>query len=144
MTLIDADMLKSAIARYSEKLLSHKNLSIVKNAIREVLGDINFAIDIQPTIDAVPVSTLEQIKWERDSFAEQIREIGGEPFAKWDAMDVVKVVRCKDCKHRPYEDANGNPVFPDDVCPCQCSEDPYYGWNPPSDWFCPKGEKVTE
>lgn len=97
--LIDADMLKSAIARYSEKLLSHKNLSIVKNAIREVLGDINFAIDIQPTIDAVPVSTLEQIKWERDSFAEQIREIGGEPFAKWDAMDVVKVVRCKDCKY---------------------------------------------
>ena len=53
--LIDDDMLKSAIARYSEKLLSHKNLSIVKNAIREVLGDINFAIDIQPTIDAVPV-----------------------------------------------------------------------------------------
>lgn len=58
--------------------------------------------------------------------------------------DIVEVVRCRDCKHRPYEDANGNPVFPDDVCPCQCSEDPYYGWNPPSDWFCPKGEKVTE
>lgn len=117
MTLIDADMLKSAIARYSEKLLSHKNLSIVKNAIREVLGDINFAIDIQPTIDAVPVSTLEQIKWERDSFAEQIREIGGEPFSKWDAMDVVKVVRCKDCKHWlkttiTYEE--GYPVY---TCP---------------------------
>jgi len=58
--------------------------------------------------------------------------------------DFVNVVRCRDCKHRPYEDAYCNPVFTDDVCPCQCSEDPYYGWNPPADWFCPKGEKVTE
>lgn len=58
--------------------------------------------------------------------------------------DIVEVVRCKDCKHRPYEDAYCNPVFTDDVCPCQCSEDPYYGWNPPADWFCPKGEKGTK
>ena len=66
--LIDADMLKSAIARYSEKLLSHKNLSIVKNAIREVLGDINFAIDIQPTIDAVPVVRCIECKYASFSF----------------------------------------------------------------------------
>lgn len=51
------------------------------------------------------------------------------------------LVRCKDCKHRPYEDAYCNPVFTDDVCPCQCYEDPYYGWNPPDDWFCPEGER---
>jgi len=60
--LIDADMLKSAIARYSEKLLSHKYLSIVKNAIREVLYDINFAIDVQPTIDSVPVVRCKDCK----------------------------------------------------------------------------------
>lgn len=54
--------------------------------------------------------------------------------------DVVRVVRCKDCKHRPFVDANGNPVFTDDICPCRCDEDPYYGWNPPDDWFCPNGE----
>ena len=89
-------------------------------------------IDDQPTIDAVPVSTLEQIKWERDSFAEQIREIGGEPFAKWDAMDVVKVVRCKDCK---YADKNGEQCF------CKISD--YLHWHE-SDFFCAYGEKVTE
>lgn len=82
-----------------------------------------------PTIDAVSVSTLEQIKWERDSFAEQIREIGGEPFAKWDAMDVAKVVRCKDCKYY-----NGRKVM-------NCS---YHINAVKENDFCSYGEKVTE
>ena len=53
----------------------------------------------QPTADVVPVSVVEHIKWERDCFAEQIREIGGEPFMKWECTDVVSVVRCKACKY---------------------------------------------
>lgn len=53
--LIDADALKSAIERYLEKILSHKFLPIVKNAVREVGNDMIFAIDVQQTIDAVPV-----------------------------------------------------------------------------------------
>ena len=53
--LIDADALKLGIERYLEKILSHKFLPIVKNAVREVGNDMIFAIDAQPTIDAVPV-----------------------------------------------------------------------------------------
>ncbi len=56
--------------------------------------------------------------------------------------DVVEVVRCKDCKHRPTgTGANHDLEFPDDECPCQCAGDYWYSWMPPDDWFCPKGER---
>lgn len=57
------------------------------------------------------------------------------------AVDAVEVVRCKNCKHRPVNDKDGIPVFKDGMCPCRCDDDPYYGWNPPDNWFCPDGEK---
>lgn len=56
--------------------------------------------------------------------------------------DVVEVVRCKDCKHRPTgTGANHDLEFPDDECPCQCAGDYWYSWMPSDDWFCPKGER---
>jgi hypothetical protein len=56
------------------------------------------------------------------------------------AADVVSVVRCKDCIHRPSR--TGDYVeFPDKVCPCQCLEDPWYSWAPPDDWFCADGKR---
>lgn len=56
------------------------------------------------------------------------------------AADVVSVVRCKDCIHRPSR--TGDYVeFPDKVCPCQCLEDPWYSWRPPDDWYCADGER---
>lgn len=60
--------------------------------------------------------------------------------------DVVEVVRCKDCKHRPTgTGANHDLEFPDDWCPCQCAGDYWYSWMPPDDWFCAYGErKETE
>lgn len=55
--------------------------------------------------------------------------------------NVVEVVRCKDCKHRPSGDgANHNIEFPDDLCPCQC-EDFWYSWMPTDNWFCGNGER---
>lgn len=51
-------------------------------------------------------------------------------------VDMVEVVRCKDCKHRPTQ----KKCFPDMVCPCQCS-DSYYSWVPPDDWYCADGER---
>lgn len=53
-----------------------------------------------------------------------------------DVPDLVAVVRCKDCKHRPTQ----KKCFPDMVCPCQCS-DSYYSWVPPDDWYCADGER---
>ncbi len=56
---------------------------------------------------------------------------------------LVEVVRCKDCKHRPYKDDDGD-VYPhswdDETCPCTC-EDSFYNWMPDDDFFCGKGER---
>ena len=59
--------------------------------------------------------------------------------------DLVKVVRCKDCVHRPKigedgEDHGFGLEFPDDKCPCNC-DDGYYSWRPSDDWFCANGER---
>ena len=61
------------------------------------------------------------------------------------AADVVEVVRCRECKHRPtkpekYDDGL-DLVFPDEACPCYCDDDPFYSWHPSDDWFCPRGER---
>lgn len=53
------------------------------------------AIDMAITVLAV----YPQYKWERDVAIEQLDEYGI-PFGAKKDDDVVKVVRCKDCKHR--------------------------------------------
>lgn len=60
--------------------------------------------------------------------------------------DAVKVIRCKDCIHRPTINDKGvtngfGLQFPDNSkCPCRC-DDPYYSWMPNDNWFCGNGEK---
>ena len=62
--------------------------------------------------------------------------------------DVVEVVRCKDCIHRPSrihgaeDECEGlNLEFPDDWCPMQC-EDGWYNKMPRDDYFCAYGEET--
>ena len=66
--------------------------------------------------------------------------------------DVVEVVRCKDCKHRPvmvwskaYDDfdvlAPEVDGKEDWICPCLVEDDPYYSWSPNDNWFCGNGER---
>ena len=45
-------------------------------------------------------------------------------------VDMVEVVRCKDCKHNYKSE-----------CPCFCTGDPYYSWVPDDNWFCADGER---
>lgn len=57
--------------------------------------------------------------------------------------DYVKVVRCKDCIHKPTgSGVNHHITFPeqDYRCPCRC-EDYWYSWMPDDDWFCANGER---
>ena len=59
--------------------------------------------------------------------------------------EVVPIVRCKDCKHRPVDTSGHNYgpdlLFPNDYkCPCKCA-DPYYSWMPKDDWFCANGKR---
>lgn len=53
--------------------------------------------------------------------------------------DAVPVIRCKDCKHRPYVDDDGV-LDGDNVCPYLC-DDPFYTVMPRDDWFCHRGER---
>ena len=56
--------------------------------------------------------------------------------------DVIEVVRCKDCKHRPVEKGEyWRLEFPDEVCPCQEIDADWYGRKPADDWFCANGKR---
>lgn len=64
------------------------------------------------------------------------------------SADVVEVVRCKDCKHRPTSIDGATQGFDvdfawDSLCPCQC-DDGWYNWYPPDKWYCPSGERRTD
>lgn len=67
------------------------------------------------------------------------------------AADVVEVVRCKDCKHKPNgytdDDVLRYPNFPheeNNPCPCQVYEDEWYSWIPNDDFYCSYGEREEE
>ena len=57
------------------------------------------------------------------------------------AEDVVPVVRCKDCIHRPKSDGFGDDYVIDYACPYICDDD-YYSRMPDNDWFCNHGERM--
>ena len=57
-----------------------------------------------------------------------------------------RLIRCKECKHRPKEpnwetyESGFDLEFPDGSrCPCEVS-DGWYSWYPEDDWFCANGE----
>ena len=54
-----------------------------------------------------------------------------------------EIIRCKDCKHKPVLDEDGDPEFPTERCPCQC-DDYYYSWIPKDDWYCANAERRTD
>ena len=62
--------------------------------------------------------------------------------AHYPTIDAVEVVRCKDCKHRPYRDDDGR-LDGDYVCPYLC-DDPFYSIEPIDSWFCHRGERKED
>ena len=83
---------------------------MLRNPDGEPISDVCEAIDM--AINALAV--LPQYKWERDIAVEQLDEYGI-PFGAKKDDDVVKVVRCKYCKHKVVtEDGEYNPE--DIVC----------------------------
>lgn len=63
--------------------------------------------------------------------------------------DYVRVVRCKDCKHRPIPNGINHPLAPeldgwsDYVCPCLCYDE-YYNFMPDDNGYCSWGERKEE
>ena len=74
-------------------------------------------------------------------------EIDFKPPVKKTGRELVEVVRCKDCKHRPVKpddyETGFDLEFPDSKCPCKC-DDGYYSWYPNDNWFCAGGERKAD
>ena len=99
--------------------MTNKNRLIHAEAVRDALYDAD-AITMKgvaiinqfPTVDAVPVGVLDQVRWERDVAIKQLED-HGIPFGGI-APDVVKVVRCRDCQYwfkNNGHDRKGCPAF---------------------------------
>ena len=90
--LIDANALGNGIALYVAEN------TYLNDAPLDVLKMVADWVTEAPTVDAVPIGVLDQVRWERDVAMAQLEE-HGIPFGGI-APDVLKVVRCKDCKFR--------------------------------------------
>ena len=71
-------------------------------------------IEAAPAVDAVSRSVFEQIKWERDCAMQQLKD-HDIPFGGI-TPDVVKVVRCKNC--RRCDGFPGEEIEPNEIGIC--------------------------
>lgn len=81
--LIDAEQAKRAT--YEEVFWTESEQAAVRHFLAKL-----------PTVDAVSRGVLDQVRWERDIAMEQLADYG---LSLGERADVVKVVRCKYCKH---------------------------------------------
>ena len=68
----------------------------------ELLCRCENIVNEQPTVEAVPKSYAEQIRWERDVAVGQLNEIGcqfGQKMDEVKKLEAVPVVHCKECKN---------------------------------------------
>ena len=86
----------------------------------------------EPTVDSVSRGVHDQVRWERDTAIGQLEE-HGIPFGGI-APDVVKVVRCKDCKFSLIG-GKACSIFVSSGLPYICTE---------PDGFCHRGERRTD
>ena len=78
------------------------------------------------TVDAVSRGVHDQVRWERDVAIGQLESYG---ISLGEKADAVKVVRCKDCKHRE-----------DGLCTLESVYD-YPWYYTQDDDFCSYGER---
>jgi hypothetical protein len=86
-------------------------------SLREVLEDCD-------TVDAVSRGVHDQVRWERDVAIEQLESYG---ISLGEKADVVKVVRCRDCKNVQKDELFGT---------LWCN-----GTIVKGDYFCASGER---
>ena len=130
MRLIDADALMEKLVSLQKKFNSNKGMDI------DVFACVA-TINAMPTVDAMPVKSAVQLKWERDEAIQKLEE-HGIPFCG--KADVVAVVRCGECKHS-YHTMNGKTKSSMRVV-LACSEMDDREVEP--DWYCADGERRSE
>lgn len=121
--LIDANALMETIKAHDYPLRDYFNST---DSGMFTFG-IQQAVDEQPTVDAVPIGAVEQIRWERDMAMQQLSE-HGIPFGG-KADDVIKVCRCGDCKHHEVFKNGVNGWCNEHGCPTDVT------------YFCADGER---
>lgn len=72
-------------------------------------GAVIALLSALPSADAVSKGVLEQFRWERDVAMAQLEEYGI-PFGTDKDEDMVRIVRCKDCRHR-YEEGDNTHYY---------------------------------
>jgi hypothetical protein len=99
--LIDANALLESIEGTDWYTINYKGDATQGAPCEEVAWykarDIYSAIENAPTVDAVSRGVHDQVRWELDIAMKQLEE-HGIPFGGI-APDVVKVVRCRDCRY---------------------------------------------
>lgn len=92
----------------------------------------NFDIEMKPVVGAVLRKASDGILWENEVMREQLTDIGKSFGEKMD--DVVKVVRCKDCKHSRADDVFGGRwcQFPESIKRVR------------EEFFCANGERKDD
>ena len=95
-----------------------------------------------PTIDAVPVGVLDQVRWERDVAIAQLNDYG---VSFGEKADCVRVTRCKDCKYTREMSECEKRVYCEGCLVCLSPEASVEGYNIvfPED-FCSYGERRSE
>ena len=107
--------------------------------VYEVIGKVALLIELDAALEGLEnlnaISFYETNEHSKEAYIETKNMLKALP-----TVDAVKVVRCKDCKHRPIGSNRDDLEFPDDKCPCEC-EDYWYSWKPEDEWYCGNGER---
>lgn len=102
--------------------------------------------DAIKTIEKITIGAMNIILTD-----EEKRKAAEALFADIPSADVVEVVRCNECIHKPNgytdDDVLRYPNFPheeNNPCPCQVYEDKWYSWIPNDDFYCSYGERKDD
>ena len=115
--------------RAGRELWAEKPIEVQNKDIDNFCRDLSI---VRTALDGfVSRGVLDQVRWERDTAIRQLEE-HGIPFCGI-APDVVKVVRCKDCKHYCQ--------YPKVDKPKACFVHPLTPHFMPEDEFCSYGER---
>ena len=134
MRLIDADEFYKMLQNY-RPYVDGGLFNAIQLEVQQVIDCLEEELNDAPTIDAVSKGVVEQFRWERDVAMAQLEEYGI-PFGTNKDEDVVRVVRCKDC--RWYDNKYG------DVCHNPRYGDGHANYSPPyvdENYWCKDGER---
>lgn len=112
---IEREALKKILEYYRSAPHVHIAGSGISTGLEMGISGCISLLNNAPAADVVSKAAIEQLKWERDTAIEQLKEYGVSFCEK--KKDMVEVVRCKDCKHWDFGDCYRQELTgPTDFC----------------------------